>query len=70
MVWLTNLPVEDGLQGHRILLKRNEHKRWSISKRTIPDVLLMRNLAFVRLAKPSMFSVPMKEVLMVFTALN
>jgi hypothetical protein len=70
MTWLTNLPVEDGLQGHHTLLKRNEHRRCLISKRSIPDVLLIRNLAFVRLAKPSMFSVPIKEVLMVFTALN
>lgn len=36
----------------------------------LPDVLLMRNLAFVRFASPSMFNVPIKEVLIVFTALN
>lgn len=35
-----------------------------------PDVLEIKNLAFVRLARPSMFKVPMKEVLIVFTALN
>lgn len=36
----------------------------------IPDVLLIKNRAFVRLARPSMFSVPMNDVLMVLTALN
>ena len=36
----------------------------------IPDVLEMRKRAFVRFARPSMLSVPMKDVLIVFTALN
>ena len=36
----------------------------------IPDVEVMRNLAFVRFARPSMFNVPINDVLMVFTALN
>lgn len=36
----------------------------------VPEVLVMRNLAFVRLANPNMFRVPMNEVLSVFTALN
>ena len=35
-----------------------------------PEVLLMRKRALVRLARPSMLSVPMKDVLMVLTALN
>ena len=34
-----------------------------------PDVLLIKKRAFVRLARPSMLSVPRKEVLMVLTAL-
>jgi len=36
----------------------------------VPEVLLIKKRAFVRLAKPSIFRVPMKEVLIVFTALN
>ena len=35
-----------------------------------PEVLVMRNRALVRLARPNMFKVPMNEVLIVFTALN
>lgn len=36
----------------------------------VPDVLVMRNLAFVRFANPNMFKVPINDVLTVFTALN
>jgi len=36
----------------------------------VPEVLLIKKRALVRLAKPSIFRVPMKEVLIVFTALN
>ena len=36
----------------------------------VPEVLVMRKRALVRLARPSMFKVPMNEVLIVFTALN
>ena len=36
----------------------------------VPDVLVIRKRALVRFARPSMFSVPMKDVLIVFTALN
>jgi hypothetical protein len=39
-------------------------------RRHLPDVLLMRKRALVRFASPSILSVPMKDVLMVFTALN
>ena len=35
-----------------------------------PEVLVMRNRALVRLARPNMFKVPINEVLIVFTALN
>jgi hypothetical protein len=35
-----------------------------------PDVLLIKNRALVRLARPSMLHVPMNEVLSVLTALN
>ena len=36
----------------------------------VPEVLVIRNLAFVRLANPNMFRVPMNEVLSVFIELN
>ena len=36
----------------------------------IPDVEVIRKRALVRFARPSMLSVPMKDVLIVFTALN
>ena len=36
----------------------------------VPEVEVMRKRALVRFARPSMFSVPMKDVLIVFTALN
>jgi len=36
----------------------------------LPEVLEMRNRAFVRFASPSMFRVPINDVLMVLTALN
>ena len=35
-----------------------------------PDVLVNKKRAFVRFARPSMFKVPWKDVLIVFTALN
>lgn len=35
----------------------------------IPEVLEMRNRAFVRLARPSILSVPIKDVLIVLTGL-
>jgi hypothetical protein len=35
----------------------------------VPEVLVIRNRALVLFANPSMFRVPMKEVLIVFTAL-
>lgn len=36
----------------------------------IPDVLVIRNRAFVRLARPSILSVPMKDVLIVLTGFS
>ena len=36
----------------------------------VPEVLVMRNRALVRLARPNIFNVPMNDVLIVFTALN
>jgi hypothetical protein len=39
-------------------------------KRRLPDVLVNKNRAFVRFARPSMFKVPWNDVLIVFTALN
>ena len=36
----------------------------------VPEVLVIRNLAFVRFASPNMFRVPRNEVFTVFTALN
>jgi hypothetical protein len=36
----------------------------------VPDVLVNKKRAFVRLASPSMFNVPWNDVLIVFTALN
>lgn len=44
--------------------------RVRVVERYVPDVLEMRKRALVRLAKPSMLRVPMKDVLIVFTALN
>lgn len=35
-----------------------------------PEVEVMRKRALVRFARPSMFKVPMNDVLIVFTALN
>ena len=40
-------------------------KEWGV-----PEVLLIKKRALVRFAKPSMFNVPMNDVLMVLTALN
>ena len=40
-------------------------KEWGI-----PDVLLIKKRALVRFAKPSIFNVPMNDVLIVLTALN
>lgn len=45
-------------------------KHIMITRDHAPEVLVIRKRALVRLARPSMFSVPMKDVLMVFTALN
>lgn len=38
--------------------------------RTAPDVLVSKNRALVRFARPSMFIVPMKDVFTVLTGLN
>lgn len=46
--------------AHNILVRRFD----------TPEVLEMRKRALVRFASPSMFKVPMKEVLIVLTALN
>ena len=42
------------------LVRRNE----------LPEVEVIKKRAFVRLASPNMFRVPMNEVLIVLTALN
>jgi hypothetical protein len=45
-------------------------RRGEIRENAIPEVLVIRNRAFVLFAKPSILSVPMNDVLMVLTALN
>ena len=47
-----------------------ETRQPSNMRGAVPDVLVIKKRAFVRLARPSMLSVPMNEVLMVLTALN
>jgi hypothetical protein len=48
----------------------NEKPKLTCDDSYLPDVLDMRKRALVRFASPSMFRVPMKDVLIVFTALN
>lgn len=68
----TSLHVEDVLQDLRKSLDRAVSIITSIGLTVDnePEVLEIRNLALVRFARPNMLSVPRKEVLMVFTALN
>lgn len=68
---LTSPRFEGGPQGHRKPLYCCQGRRGKCDGNSrLPEVLVMRNLALVRLARPSMFKVPMNEVLSVFTALN
>jgi len=69
---LTILHVGDEPRDHHRPLNINEICK---SKRKaeaifLPEVLVIRNRAFVRFASPSMLRVPINDVLMVLTALN
>lgn len=67
---LTILLSGDGPPGRRKPLR--DIRNWNKCEEGmyIPDVLVMRKRALVRFARPSIFSVPINDVLMVLTALN
>ncbi len=71
--WRTNPLAEGGPQGHRKPLA-DRMSRCKVANRSgrngLPEVEVIKKRALVRLASPSMFRVPMNEVLMVLTALN
>ena len=54
---------------HKPLCKVSIYSQDQIRRQTVPEVLLMRKRALVRLASPSILRVPMKDVLIVLTAL-
>lgn len=68
---LTSPHFEGGPRGHHTPLYCCQRWRGNGDGNDhVPEVLVIRNLAFVRFANPNIFRVPMNEVLSVFTALN
>ena len=70
MIMLTMFQVAGAPQGRHTPLKNALGQAYAVRCIDIPEVELMRKRAFVRLASPSMLSVPRKEVLIVLTGLD
>ena len=71
-VVLTSPRAAGAPQGLRTPLRAYERQLCADVKEqlSLPEVEVIRKRALVRFARPSMLSVPMKDVLIVFTALN
>ena len=71
-VVLTSPRAAGAPQGLRTPLRAYERQLCANVKEqlSLPEVEVIRKRALVRFARPSMFSVPMNDVLIVLTALN